>query len=271
MDVFRLERPTSGERPVLVEVPHAGLGIPPLVADEIVTTHQAAMRDADLFVDRLYADAPSRGAVLLAASLSRFVVDLNRAPDDLEPSDSPESTRGRLAQPRGVVWRVATDGHPLWTRPLTADQVARRIAAYHAPYHAALRGEIDRLRATHGTVRVVAAHSMPSTARPFAKDPGPRRADVVPGTRGRTSADARIIDLVDAHFREAGLSVRHDEPYKGGYTTQHYGRPRDGVHVVQIELNRALYMDEVTCHPIEPSFGSLRALLAGLVQRLGEL
>jgi N-formylglutamate amidohydrolase len=98
-----------------------------------------------------------------------------------------------------------------------------------------------------------------------------RRADVVPGTLGRTSADARVIELVDQHFRAAGLSVRHDEPYRGGFTTAHYGRPLAGIHAIQVELNRALYMDEATCLPKPGDFERLQALLQRLVARLGSL
>jgi N-formylglutamate amidohydrolase len=93
----------------------------------------------------------------------------------------------------------------------------------------------------------------------------------VPGTFGRTTADARIIDLVDAHFRAAGLSVLHDDPYKGGFTTTHYGRPREGLHAIQIELNRALYVDEQTCQPKPGEFLALQQLLDALVLKLGAL
>jgi N-formylglutamate amidohydrolase len=120
-------------------------------------------------------------------------------------------------------------------------------------------------------VILVAAHSMPSVGRSGHNDRGTRRADVVPGTQGRTSADARVIDLVDAHFREAGLSVRHDDPYRGGYTTQHYGRPAEACHVVQIELNRALYVHEDTGVRKPGDFEKTRALVAALVAKLGTL
>jgi N-formylglutamate amidohydrolase len=112
---------------------------------------------------------------------------------------------------------------------------------------------------------------MPSRGRSLHVDAGVVRADIVPGTQGRTTADDRVIDLVDAHFREAGLSVRHDDPYKGGFTTQHYGRPRDRQHAIQIELNRALYVDEETFEPKPGNFESLQALLDALIQKLAAL
>jgi N-formylglutamate amidohydrolase len=112
---------------------------------------------------------------------------------------------------------------------------------------------------------------MPSLGRSMHADPGSRRADVVPGSCGRTSADSRVIDLVDAHFRGAGLSVRHDDPYRGGFSTGHYGRPRERWHAIQIELNRALYVDERTCTIKEPEFQLLQKLLDSLVEKLGTL
>ena len=118
---------------------------------------------------------------------------------------------------------------------------------------------------------ILAAHSMPSVARLAHGDAGQVRADVVPGTRGRTSAAPKYIDAVDAHARARGWSVAHDDPYKGGFTTQHYGRPRDHVHVVQVELARRLYMDEGTYRPIPGAFDDVRAWCRALVRRLGEL
>jgi N-formylglutamate amidohydrolase len=98
-----------------------------------------------------------------------------------------------------------------------------------------------------------------------------RRADIVPGTRGRTTADPRVIDFVDRHFRAAGLSVRHDDPYRGGFTTGHYGRPDESIHAIQIELNRALYVDESTSRPKDDALSMLGKLCGGLLDRLANL
>jgi N-formylglutamate deformylase len=174
-------------------------------------------------------------------------------------------------QPRGVVWRMTTDGRPILRRPLRYAQFQQRIEQFHGPYHATLRAELTRLRETFGFAVLLAGHSMPSVGRAGHIDPGGRRADVVPGSQGRTTAHPQVIDLVDAHFRGAGLSVRHDEPYRGGWTTAHYGRPRAGWHAVQIELNRGLYVDEATGEPKAGNFESLQALCASLVQKMGQL
>lgn len=266
---FVLRRPAGEPTPVLVEVPHAGLLVPTDILGEMDAPRNARLRDADVYVDELYARAPSFGATLIAARYSRFVVDLNRAEDDVDAATVRDHPSPRPSQPRGVVWRLATDGRPLLRSPLSYEEFERRLELCYRPYHRQLEAELERLRARFGYAILLAAHSMPSVGRALHGDTGLRRADVVPGTRGRTSADARIISLVDSHFRGAGLSVRHDDPYRGGYSTGHYGRPREGVHAIQVELNRALYVDEQSFERKVPGFERLSALLDALVEQLG--
>jgi len=271
VESFQLKTPAANPIPVLVEVPHAGTAIPEAVADQLVAPADALLRDADIFVDQLFANVPDLGATLLSAQVSRFVVDLNRAEDDFDAASVNDHPSSPGVQPRGVIWRATTDGRPLLRKPLSRKALRARLDAYYVPYHEALRQTLESMRAKYGFAVLVAGHSMPSQGRSLHADMGLRRADVVPGTRGRTSADARVIDLVDAHFRAAGLSVRHDDPYKGGFTTQHYGRPNLQVHAIQIELNRALYVDEATFQKREGDFQRLSALLDALVVKLGAL
>ena len=117
---------------------------------------------------------------------------------------------------------------------------------------------------------VLAGHSMPSVGRAGSADDR-NRADVVPGTRGRTSAAGRFIDVVDGHAAQRGWSVRHDEPYRGGFTTQFYGRPANGIHVVQIELARRLYMNEESLTPKPAEFPSTRAWCRALVAKVAKI
>jgi N-formylglutamate amidohydrolase len=160
-----------------------------------------------------------------------------------------------------VVWRARTDGTPLLRAPLSEVQFQRRIDRYYTPYHETLRETAARLHRQHGHVVILAAHSMPSSGRRHLGGRQLRRADIVPGTRGRSTADGRIIDLVDAHFRSAGLSVKHDQPYRGGWTTASYGAPKRGQHAIQIELNRALYVDEETSEIKKDDFEQLGRVL----------
>jgi N-formylglutamate amidohydrolase len=258
-------------RPLLVEVPHAGLLVPDEVQAELSAPRDALMRDADIHVDKLYEHVPRFGATLLSARVSRYVVDLNRSRDDVDAATVSDHPTPALAQPRGVVWRATTDGRPVLTRPLTYASLNRRLETFYAPYHRALRDQLTQMRERFGYAILLAGHSMPSRGRSLHVDTGSIRADIVPGTQGRTTASARVIDLVDAHFRAAGLTVRHDDPYKGGFTTQHYGKPREHWHAIQIEINRALYVDEETFEQRRGDFEKLQSLLDELVKKLGAL
>jgi len=258
------------KRPVFVEVPHAGLGIPPEISNEIAVSEQSIKRDADIYVDDLYADAPAQGATTLVSHVSRYVVDLNRAQDDVDQLSVHDHPCPKPLSPRGVVWRMTTEGHNVLPKPLTLATFNRRLEQLYYPYHQCLQNELLQLREQFGHVVVIAAHSMPSMGRSGHQDTGHMRADVVPGTRGRTSASPAVIDLVDAHFREAGLTVKHDDPYQGGWTTVHYGRPEQHQHVIQIELNRALYVDEHTFEIRKPAFVALQTVLASLVRKVAD-
>jgi N-formylglutamate amidohydrolase len=238
---------------VVVEVPHAGLRIPESVSKEIQCDPRDVLRDADAYVDELFSGSHESGATLLVADVSRFVVDLNREEDDVDALTVPElcpqtpcrhGSHGPCNHaPRGLIWRESTEGRKLLRAPLDLAAFERRMSAFYRPYHSALEQRARELRAIFGYVIILSGHSMPAYGR------GPdgtrtRRADVVPGTRGQTTAHPTLINLLDAHFRTAGLSVRHDDPYRGGATTARWGRVREGFHAMQVELNRALYMDE---------------------------
>lgn len=271
MSFVELIAPKTPATPVLVEVPHSGLQVPPDVEAEIEATPLAVLRDSDIYVDQLYERAPGQGATLLVSRVSRYVVDLNRGPGEVDSAAVPRHPKARHIPARGVVWRARTDGTPLLRAPLTIDQFAKRIELYYKPYHQKLREVAARMREEHGHVVILAAHSMPSTGRRVFGGREVRRADIVPGTRGRSTADGRIIDLVDAHFRGAGLSVKHDDPYRGGWTTSSYGAPKRGQHAIQIELNRALYVNEETSEIKKRDFAQLQEVLDQLVSKLGEL
>ena len=163
---FALIPPARAASPLLVEVPHAGLDIPPEVRGELAIGDDQLLRDSDIYVDRLCAEAPQLGATLLVARVARCVVDLNRDPADglhpLTPLGAPAFAPPILPRPHGVVWTVSTAGEPILRVPFTPDLVERRVARYHAPYHATLRRELERLRATFGFAVLLAAHSMPS-------------------------------------------------------------------------------------------------------------
>jgi N-formylglutamate deformylase len=263
--------PTGPETPLVVEVPHAGLDMAAPFLEPVTAPARAIARDADLYVDALYEDASAEGATMLVARASRYVIDVNRSEGDVD-ADVVEGGRADLRMHHGLVWRTTSDGEPALARRLTRSELDERLELVWRPYHRELALIVQRKLARFGIAVVLAAHSMPSVER-GRRGPGDsllRRADVVPGTRGRRSSAARFIDAVEAHARGQGWTVRHDDPYAGGFTTQHYGRPAEQVHAVQLELSRCLYLDEETLRPL-PTFAQVRAWCRALVAALGEL
>jgi N-formylglutamate deformylase len=266
---FSVHEPRSDRTPVIVEVPHAGLSVDAESMATLIAPAQSLGRDADLFVDDLYEDAPDVGATLLVSHVSRYVCDLNRAETDVDPM-TVEGGAARSA-PHGVIWRVTTDNRPALARPLPFSELERRLVRIYRPYHQTLQALIDQRVAEFGYAILLCGHSMPSRGREGHIDPGRERADVVPGSRGRTTCAEAVLRLVDRNAAAHRLSVAHDEPYRGGFSTSHYGRPRDSVHAIQIELARRLYMDEQTLTKKPREFEALRGFCRALTAALGEL
>src|SRR5690606_34256917 len=235
---------------VVVEVPHAGISVDPESLASLVAPARSIGRDADLYADELFADAPQCGATMLRAHLSRYVCDLNRAPAELDEQTSPVGT-ARSAAP---------------AKPRPPEEVERRLPYIYRPYHRTLQELLAQKHARFGFAILVCGHSMPTFGRM-----GERRADVVPGSRGRTSAGPAVLAVTEQVAEEFSLRLEHDIPYRGGYSTGRYGRPAEGVHAIQIELSRSTYMDEMTLVRQEPGFSTARAFCRELVRRLGEL
>jgi N-formylglutamate amidohydrolase len=266
---FTLTPPRGKPTPVVVEVPHAGLALDPSALAWLAAPARSLGADADLYADQLFQDAPDEGAHLVAATTSRYVCDLNRAEGDVD-SLAVEGGTAR-SSPHGFVWRTTTEGRPALTGPIPRAEYERRLERYHRPYHEKLAELVEQRKREHGFAILVCGHTMPSRGRDGHDDAGTERADVVPGSRGRTSAGAPVIDLVENLAREAGFRVVHDEPYRGGYSTGHYGRPSEGLHAIQVELARRLYMNERTLEIVPDRFETLRKFCRSLVAALGRL
>jgi N-formylglutamate amidohydrolase len=264
---FSVHEPNGNETPLLVEVPHAGLYVDPQSLSSLIAPARSLVRDADLYVDELYREAPIEGATLLVSHVSRYVCDLNRSESDVDAATVDGG--GSRATPHGLVWRTTTDDQPALGAPLPRSELIRRLRDFYRPYHARLSEILERKRHRFGFAVLLCAHSMPSRGRAGHADPGRQRADVVPGTRGRTSTAEFVIEAVDELVRELGWTIAHDDPYKGGFSTGHYGRPENGVHAIQIELARRLYMDEATLLKKQEDFGRTQAFCRRLVARLG--
>lgn len=266
---FQVHEPEGGESPVLVEVPHAGLWLDADALAYTVAPARSIGRDADLHVDRIFEDAPSWGATLIVSSASRYYLDLNRGPDEFDAEAVEHGQRRPI--PRGLVWRLTTEGERILRHPLPVAELERRLELSYRPYHEAIRDILARKQRTFGFVVLVCAHSMPTFGQRGPPPMGPRRADLVPGSRGRTSAAPEVIDTVDRVARERGFSVRHDDPYRGGFSTATYGRPDEGMHAIQIEIARSLYMDEDSLKLDPAGLARARGLAEELVLALGAI
>ncbi|HEX3596113.1 MAG TPA: N-formylglutamate amidohydrolase [Polyangiaceae bacterium] len=266
---FSVRDPVGRETPLVVEIPHAGLLVDAESLSTLIAPARAIGLDADLYVDQLYARAPELGATVLVAHASRYVCDLNRSETDVDGLAVQGGTT--RSAPHGLVWRTTTENQPSLTAPLTPRELERRLELIYRPYHRTLASLIEAKRARFGHAVLLCAHSMPSLGRLGHSDAGRERADVVPGSRGRTTAAASVIDSPDVLARETGWTVSHDDPYRGGHSTVHYGRPAAGVHAVQVELARRLYMDERTLEKKSNDFEKVQSFCDALVARLGAL
>ena len=239
------------EGPFVFASPHSGDIYPPdMAAAEDLTP--ASLRSAeDALVDRLIGPGLEGGAAVLLGRLGRAYVDLNRDPGDLDPVLI-DGLDGRTPSPRaaagyGVIPRLTGDGRPIYDRRLDLEEARSRIARIHAPYHAALDRLMAAAHARHGEAVLVDWHSMPSRATQGTG--GARGPDVVLGDRHGSSCAADLTRRLRRAFEALGWRVALNQPYSGGWTTQRWGRPAEGFHAVQIELNRALYLDEATLEP----------------------
>lgn len=243
--------PAEQTVPLVLASPHSGRRYPQDLLAASPLDPLALRRSEDAFIDELYAGAPAAGAPLLKSHFPRVFLDCNREPYELDPGmfDGPLPTYANTRSPRvaaglGTIARVIATGEEVYRRPLPVEAALARIRSHYFPYHEALKGLIENTRARFGVCLLVDCHSMPSVGGPMDADPGSRRVDIVLGNCFDSSCSAAITAFAESVLRDLGYVVRRNIPYAGGFTTRHYGRPGEGVHALQIEINRALYMDE---------------------------
>ncbi len=266
---YDLRAPRAPDTPVVFASPHSGRCYAPAFLERTVLTARQLRSSEDAFVDRLFASAPDHGAPLLAAHMPRAWIDVNRAADELDPALIEGLPRGprnpRVASGLGVVPRVVSGGRAIYRGKIPAEEATARIDGIWAPYHATLARLLREQFARFGQAILVDCHSMPHEALDGMVSG--RRPDVVLGDRYGAAAAPRIVDRVEAAFAEAGFAVSRNAPFAGAFTAQHYGRPAEGYHVVQVEIDRALYMDEATVTP-HAGFADVQARLARIVARI---
>jgi len=255
---FEIVTPAKGATasPLVFASPHSGRVYPAEMMEASALDAEAIRRSEDAFVDELIGAAPKHGATLLLARLARAWIDVNREPYELDPGmfedELPDFARGRSARVAaglGSIARIVSEGQEIYARKLTFEEARERIETTHKPYHTALSGLLDKARAAHGIAVLIDWHSMPSAAA--AQGRSGKGCDLVLGDRFGAACAPALTRLVEQQFEAMGYRTVRNAPYAGGYTTEHYGKPGKRVHALQIEINRALYLDEATMRPTE--------------------
>jgi N-formylglutamate amidohydrolase len=245
---FEIVEPTEWRAPIIFNSPHSGSAYPGdfLAASRIDLP--TLRRSEDSFMDELIGHLSARGFPTVRVNFPRSYVDVNREPYELDPRmfsgrlPSFANTRSmRVAGGLGTIPRVVGDGQEIYRERIAVDDALARIETLYKPYHRALRRLINKVHQMFGAVVVVDCHSMPSVG--VSRDE-PRRPDMVIGDRYGTSCAPLLPDRVEETLSGLGYSVGRNKPYAGGFITEHYGNPASGLHAVQLELNRAIYMDE---------------------------
>ncbi|HEY0566670.1 MAG TPA: N-formylglutamate amidohydrolase [Xanthobacteraceae bacterium] len=271
---FEIREPEEARGALLFNSPHSGRVYPRefLIASRLDLI--ALRRSEDSFVDDLMAGVVRRGFPLMLAHFPRCYVDVNREPYELDPRMFEgrlppfANTRSmRVAGGLGTIARVAGDAQEIYDRRLSVDDALRRIETLYKPYHRALRRLFTRIHRDFGAAMLIDCHSMPSAAGPRDERP---RSDIVLGDRYGTSCVAAVAETAEATLKGLGYTVSRNKPYAGGFITEHYGNPATGLHSLQLELNRALYMDERR-YECTPSFSRLAADLETLADCLAAI
>ncbi|HEU4659178.1 MAG TPA: N-formylglutamate amidohydrolase [Pseudolabrys sp.] len=271
---FEILEPARTAGPLVFNSPHSGATYPREFLSAARLDIAALRRSEDSFVDELVAGVVARGYPMMRAHFPRCFVDVNREPYELDPRmfegrlPSFANTRSmRVAGGLGTVARVVGDAQEIYEQRIPIDDALRRIESLYKPYHRALRRLFTKLHRDFGAAVLIDCHSMPSNTGH--KDDRPR-PEFVLGDRYGTSCVGVVAEVVENTLRSLGYSVSRNKPYAGGFITEHYGNPAVGLHAIQLEINRALYMDERT-YTRAPGFAALAVDLEKLAVRIGEI
>jgi len=255
---FTIHEPARLGSPLVLSSPHSGVDYPAAFLASSRLDAKTLRRSEDTHVEDLFKGGVSVGAPLISAIYPRAFLDLNREPYELDPRmfegrlPSFANTRSmRVAGGLGTIARIVGEQQEIYSARLPVAEAIDRIERFYKPYHAALRGLLARAQEQAGVALLVDCHSMPSTAGGFAAVLGARRdehvkADFVIGDRYGASCDPVLVERAERILRGQGYAVQRNRPYAGGFITEHYGEPAQGVHAMQIEVNRAIYMNEAT-------------------------
>ncbi|MGA7713243.1 MAG: N-formylglutamate amidohydrolase [Rhizomicrobium sp.] len=262
---YRIARPAVPRTPFVFASPHSGRLYPPSFVARSWLSPLALRRSEDAFVEELFASAVSLGAPLIAAMFPRAYVDANRAASELDNAmfDAElgldvAAPSARVAAGLGVIPRIVRDGAEIYREKLQPHDAEERLARLYRPYHAGLAELVEETRARFGVAVVVDCHSMPSASNV---------PDIVLGDRYGASASPSLMHHAELSFESCGFATSRNVPYAGGYTTHLYGRREPGLHALQIEVNRHLYLDEENVERGR-HFADIQAKLTRALERL---
>ena len=263
MDAFKVVVPTSERVPILLSVPHCGVEFPEELKHKFKPDLAAAPDDTDWFVHRLYDFAPAMGITLIHAVYSRWVIDLNRNPDD-----KPLYSDGR------IITRLCPTttffGEPLYIdrrKEVDAGEVKKRLQHYFDPYHQKLQELLINLKKVFGRVLLWDCHSIRQFVPTIHTEKFP---DLILGDADGTSASPGLMETAIRHLESGGYSFRHNYPFKGGYITRHYGKPLENIHALQLEMSKVNYMDNTETQYDESRASRMKKVLMKTLESLAE-
>lgn len=268
-DAYHLFRPRQRTTPVVFSSPHSGRAYATTFGDGSRLDALALRSSEDAFVDQLFSAAPQAGAPLITARAPRAFLDLNRATEELDAALIAEVPRQphnpRISSGLGVIPRVVSGGRVIYHGKLSLSEARTRLRHFWYPYHAALRRLLEESRDMFGQAILIDCHSMPHEAiEAHGQASGTTRPEVVLGDRYGAAADRDVVEQVAEAFAAAGLRVARNTPFAGAYITQAYGRPSRRQHAIQVEIDRALYMDEARILP-RPDFEAFRGVITQVI------
>ncbi|MFN4276072.1 MAG: N-formylglutamate amidohydrolase [Ferrovibrio sp.] len=272
---IRVSRPAGSNRSALVlSSPHSGDIYPASFRGASQLDPLTLRRSEDAFIHELYAAGPALGAPLLEALFPRAYCDPNRAAYELDPAmfDAPlpphvVTDSSKIGAGLGTIARVVTGGLEIYKGKLAFTEAERRVETCWRPYHDALETLLEEAKACHGVALLLDCHSMPSVGGTHNPDAGQRRADMVIGDFHGVSCAPRLVDRVEDYLKSCGFSTTRNKPYAGGYITQYYSRRDQGIHSLQLEINRDLYMDETRIEKAG-GFNRVQGAMTGLIELL---
>lgn len=274
MTAYNLTMPDIRTTSVVFASPHSGRNYPWNFVRRSVLDERTLRSSEDAFVDQLFDAAPFHGAPILTATAPRAWIDVNRSADELDPSliegIKKSAHNPRVSSGLGVVPRVVANGRAIYRGKITLREAETRIEEVWKPWHDAVDRLLKESLVMFGEAILVDCHSMPHEAIESIGHPQGRRPDIVLGDRFGAAASSEIVDRIEAAFEREGLRVARNAPFAGAYVTQHYGRPGRGQHAVQIEIDRALYMNEQAIRP-NNNFKTFKQVIDRIVAEISEI